>query len=306
MAVFIPLAVKQTTTTTGSFDAIELGPAVDGHLPLSRFVSVGDEHDLGYRMDYGTSDWEIGYGHLNADGTFTRQHVVASSAFPGSQSPYGDLSPGDLPAGTSTICFTALGGSFLASGSYGYSPRYKLPSCNEQGSLAAGIAAEAAGYEAVAIGVGAVAPYDSSKQIGTGSVLHKQSMGHYVNDDGDIWAVDQLIGLIAAQNATRWVDFCSLGDGEVFAGHVDVLARPANSATGHFHSRIMITATKTDVQTSSTVVSNTLGSAPTIAITNATYEDERTGAYPLTMEFTNPTSPNWFVSLHVVGMVNRY
>lgn len=303
MATFVPTAVKQTTTTTGAFDPLTLGAAVDGHLPLAQYFSLGDEHDLAYRLDYGTG-WEIGYGHLNADGTFTRQHVVASSTSP--QDPYGAISPANLPSGTKTICFTALSGNMVASGRYGYLPQYKLPSCNMQDSVAVGIAAEAVGMQSVAVGVGALAQYDMSKQIGPGVILHKQSMSHFVDDVSSIWSVDQLLGLTAVQGGTRWLDFCSLGDGEVFAGHVDLLARPANTLTTHYHARLLVTASKTDVQVSLTLVSNTIGTAPTVSITNATYEDERAGAYPLTLEFTNPDSTNWFVTLHVVGMVSRY
>jgi len=255
--------VAMTTTTTGTDPLVFDASPVDGSLALSALVS-GVEATLYYRLDWGTKSWELGVGHLHADGTFDRANVYASSAGGGNTQGYSTYVVA-LPAGKKTFSVVAPPTCLVATNPND-NDALKAPSATGQKAMALGLDAQAAGDGAIAIGSGAHAAKYGAIHLGVGEAPLENAVSRYLSAGADMWSIDQLAGDGIGANQTRWLDMIETPAGYSFGGVIDLLLRTRDTATKHYHARITLTATHTAVNATVAVVTNTLDYVPTVSV----------------------------------------
>lgn len=301
-ANLIANSVKETTATTGTSPLVLTG-AVAGHTTFAAYAA-GAEKDLYYRLDW-AGGYEIGFGHLNASGTLTRQRVTESSAHGVNLS--GLTSHlASLPAGEKTVSLVAPGCSMVSvfpdtddfdSAGLPLSP----PSATDQRATALGIRA-VAGLDAVAIGHAAEASLPGAKQIGQGIAMADWAIQHFrENDNVDMWSIDHLAGVTIGSGVTDTMETVNVAPIEGFVGQIDlVIRRPWT--TEIYYARISVSVSSS-LSSTLTVIHNTLGFTPTVVVELSSYDSPRAGANYINVVVTNGGANNVHAACKTAGVL---
>lgn len=304
MSATLANAIRQTTITTGT-DPLVLGAAAARHLTAAQVFGT-TPCQLFYRLDWGTADWEIGFGQLLSDGTFARYNVFASSA--AGANVYGWTTyVSSLPAGEKTFTVIATAANLVAvKPGDGYP--ILSPSVSDQDGTAVGVGAFAGAPGATAIGHGARALAENAIMLGKGNGVHRASISHQaVESSLTMHSVNQIVGKqLSMYGGTVSLNVCSVGSGEVFSGHIDLQVRGQSPSSGFFHQRIDLSASSTTIVKTQTTISNTLSPAPTLAIAMDTWDAESAGRRSIKIDITNPGASTLYAAARSAGILTLY